>query len=165
MNKLLLVYVTLLAVTLLGVYSCGRKDSNTSKISIVGIWQLKQEFSNEGEDLPLEEFPLSSCEKLTTLEVLLDGKFIEKSYYNDFGTGGECIKDTEDTKGNWEKESNGTFYFTYNQNDVLLFNKAEVTLKNGNLVITIEYDDPDLGYEVLLKFIYTKKRSEVGYIH
>ncbi|WP_103068933.1 hypothetical protein [Aquimarina sediminis] len=161
MNKHLPVYVTLFAVALFGVYSCGKDKPNTSAASIVGIWQLKQEFSNEGEDTPLEEFPLSACEKLTTLAILKNGRFVEKSYYTDFGTGGECIKDTEDTHGNWEKESNGDFYFTYDQSNILLFNKSDVKLENENLVVLIEYDDPDLGYEIMLKFVYSKTLSEV----
>ncbi|PKV48940.1 hypothetical protein ATE84_0956 [Aquimarina sp. MAR_2010_214] len=157
MKRLLPVYITFLVLTLFGIYSCGKSDSNTSDIMIVGMWQLKQEFSNEEENAPLEEFPLTSCEKMTTLEVLLNGRFIEKNYYDDFGTGGECIKDTEDTRGNWKKESDGTFYFIYDKSEILLFNKSYVTIKNGNLVVTIEYDDPDLGYETTLKFVYAKK--------
>ncbi|WP_109851060.1 hypothetical protein [Aquimarina sp. AU58] len=164
MKRLLPAYATFLVLTLFGIYSCGKGDSNASNIMIVGIWQLKQEFSNEEENAPLEEFPLSSCEKMTTLEVLKNGRFIEKNYYDNFGTGGECIKDTEDTHGSWEKESEGIFYFMYDKSEILLFNKSYVTVKNGDLVVTIEYDDPDLGYETTLKFIYSKKHQETSYL-
>jgi hypothetical protein len=155
MKRLLLAHVMFLVLTLFGMYSCKMSDSNISNSMIVGIWQLKQEFSNEEEGSPLEEFPLS-CEKLTTLEILTNGKFVEKSYYENFGTGGECTKDTEDTIGSWKKKSDGIFYFIYNQNETLLFNESYVTVKNGYLGVTIVYDDPDLGYETTLKFIYKK---------
>lgn len=155
MKRLLLVYIVLLI--LFGTYSCKNNDSNTSKNTIVGIWQLEQEFSNDGNSDLLKEFPLSSCDKMTTLNIFENGKFIEQSYYDDFGTGGECIMDTEETKGIWKEGSNGIFYFTYNKNNILIFTKSDVVLKNGKLEITIEYEDPDLEYKTILKFIYTKK--------
>lgn len=142
---------------LLSVYSCVSNNSNSIETKIIGVWQLEREFSNEEEDGPLKEFLLSSCEKLTTLEVLMNGRFIEKSYYEDFGTGGECVKDTWGIQGDWEKGSEGTFNFKYDKNNILFFDNSTVAIENGKLIISIVYYDSDLRYKTMLKFIYTKK--------
>ncbi len=164
MKRLLLIYIVLSILILFGTYSCKNNDSNTSKTTIVGIWQLEQEFSNDGNSDQLKEFPLSLCDKMTTLNIFKSGKFIEKSYYDDFGTGGECIKDTEETQGIWEKGSIGVFHFMYDKNNILSFTKSDVVLKNGKLEITIDYEDPDLEYKTMLKFIYSKKIYNAEYI-
>ncbi len=156
MKRLLPVCILLFAGFVLMIFSCKRSDPDASSILLIGKWKLKQQFSSEGKNMGFEEFPLSFCEKMTTLEIAIDGSFVEKSYYEDFGTGGECLKDTEETLGNWKKEPDGTINFIYNQKSVLLFTKSDVVLKNGHLVITIAYDDPDLGHETTLQFIYTK---------
>ncbi len=156
MKKLLPVCVALLVT--LGIYSCNNSGANTPEIIIDGTWQLKQEFSNEGEHTPLKEFPLSDCDKQTTLEIFPCGKFIEKSYYDDLGTGGECIMDTEETKGKWKNETDNTFIFTYNNSNALLIRKSQVTIQNKDLVIVSVYNDPDLGPKTTLKFIYTKSK-------
>ncbi|GGX29823.1 hypothetical protein [Aquimarina muelleri] len=157
MKRLLLVYIAFLNLLFFGVYSCKNNDSNISKATIAGTWQLEEEFSNDENSSQLKEFPLSSCDKMTTLDIFESGKFIEKSYYNNFGTGGECIKDTEEIHGIWKKGYKEIFHFIYDKNNTLFFTKSYVVLKNEKLEVTIQYEDPDLEGETILKFIYTKK--------
>ena len=76
MKRFLLIYILLLILILFGTYSCKNNDPSTSKSTIVGIWKLEQEFSNNGNSDQLKEFPLSSCDKMTTLKVLKSGKYI-----------------------------------------------------------------------------------------
>ncbi len=159
MNKLLPTYAMLIVVLFFGMYSCGGNDVNTSDGTIIGTWQLQQEFSNEEEGTPFKEFPLSPCEKLTTLEVLVTRKFVENSYYEDFGTGGECIKHTEETRGKWKEESDGGYNFSYDKKNLLSFTKSDAILKDGNLEVTVVYKDPDVGDNTTLKFIYSKMQS------
>ncbi len=150
-------------IFILCLFSCESSSLNTSEITLTGTWFLKQEYSNEGGDTPLKEFLLSDCEKKTTLEILDNGKFIEKSYYSDLGTGGECLKDSEDTVGNWEKNPEGEINITYDENDTFNFTKSEVRIEKGYLIVTLVYDDPDLGLKTVLKFIYTKDYKDSGF--
>ncbi len=156
MKKFLLFHVALLALTSWIMGSCDVENRNTSEITIVGAWQLKKEFTNQGENTPLKEFPLSECDKKTTLEVLENGRFLEKSYYDDLTVRGECLKDTEETMGRWKRGSGDVFFFAYYKSEAILFSKSEVKIENGDLIITSTYNDPELGYGTILKFIYTK---------
>ncbi|TPN87942.1 hypothetical protein [Aquimarina algicola] len=157
MKRFLPVYVAFFAVTLLSVYSCEGNNAKTSENTIVGTWQLKQQFVNNEDGKSLEEFPLSSCEKGTTLQVLKWGRFVETSYYDGYGIGGECLKDTEETKGTWIKDKNKTYNFLYDKSNTIAFSSSKVSIEDNNtLVITITYDDRDHDYESTLKFIYTK---------
>ncbi len=158
MKKFLLGYIGRLTVLILMsfLYSCANNVSNTSETTFTGKWQLKKEYSNEGVDTALKEFPLSACDKSTILEIMPNGKFVEKSYYEDTGTGGECIKDNQDTKGKWKKGRGDFFRFVYDENDSFLFKKSKITIENGDLIVALVHNDPDLESETILKFIYSR---------
>ncbi|GAA4279410.1 hypothetical protein [Aquimarina mytili] len=158
MEKFLLVYTTRVVILclLLCLYSCENNTSNPLEANVVGKWQLEKEFSSEGSDVPLKEFPLSACDKETVLEIMENGIFIEKSYYEDLGTGGECIMDNQDTIGKWKKGRGNFFLFTYDKKDNLSFKKSRITIENENLVVALLHNDPDLDSETFLKFIYSK---------
>ena len=156
MQKLLLSYVARL--TMLGVlfFSCGSGGTKTQNITIVGTWKLKQEYSNEGGDTPLKEFPLSTCDKATTLEIMKSGRFVEKSYYENSSIAGECAKNSSDTRGDWKKGPGGMFLFVYDKDNTLSLIGSKVTLENGELIISAVYTDRDMGPRTKLKFIYSK---------
>ncbi len=156
MKRFLLIYLALLVVLIMILYSCGSSGSNGPDVTIAGTWNLVQEYSNEGEGTPLEEFPLSKCNKMTTLEIFDSGRFIEKSYYEDSSISGECAKDSEDTKGDWKKGPNGMFLFIYDKNNALFLKGSTVTVEKGNLVVTSVYTDGDLGSGTILKFMYSR---------
>ncbi|MBQ0735210.1 hypothetical protein [Aquimarina celericrescens] len=154
--KLLLVYIVRFIMLSLIFCSCGSSGSNTQDISITGKWKLQQEYTNAGQDTPLKEFPLSSCDMQTTLEVLNTGKFIEKNYYEDSSIGGECGKDSQDTKGDWKKSNDGKYLFLYDKNNPLKLRGSLVSIENGNLVVNCVYNDRDFGPNTKLKFIYAR---------
>lgn len=156
MKRDLLFFTTRLLVLGLIFYSCGSSGTKTKDVAITGVWQLKQEYNNEGGDTPLKEFPLSTCDKATTLEILNSGRFIEKSYYEDSSIAGECVKDSQDTKGDWKRSANGGFLFKYDSNNALSIKGSTVTVEKGELVVYTIYNDKDLGPKTKLRFIYTK---------
>ncbi|MBP2833361.1 hypothetical protein J8281_14290 [Aquimarina sp. U1-2] len=146
----------LLILSLLLCTSCGSSDTHTQENSIIGKWKLQQEYSNEGRDTPLKEFPLSQCDKETTLEVLDTGIFVEKNYYEDSSIGGECGKDSQDTRGGWKKSSPNTYLFTYDKSNPLLLRRSVVNVVRGDLIVNVTYNDRDLGPNTKVKFIYAK---------
>ncbi len=156
MKKFLLVHVACFIVFTYIFYSCSSSDTNTKDLVIAGTWHLKQEYSNEGEDTPLKEFPLSDCDKETTLEILISGKFIEKNYYKDSSIAGGCGKDSQDTKGNWKESVEGMYLFMYDISNALALKGSTVTIEKGDLVINSIYNDKDLGRGRQLKFIYSR---------
>ncbi len=158
MKKLLLAPMMWLAVFSVLFYSCGSSGAKIPESTIIGTWQLRQEFNNEGNDTPLTEFPLSQCDKATTLEIMESGRFVEKSYYKSSSIAGECIKDNRETKGVWRKgkQDQGMFFFIYDKDTVLSLKGSKITIENGNLVVLTVYNDQDLGPRTKLKFIYSK---------
>ncbi|GAA4275047.1 hypothetical protein U6A24_16910 [Aquimarina gracilis] len=156
MRKLLRAYATRWIVLLLIFYSCGSSGAKAPEVTITGSWKLIQEYSNEGEDTPLKEFLLSTCDKETTLEIFDTGKFLEKSYYENSSMAGECAKDSQDTNGKWKKSTNGMYLFMYQKNNALMLKGATVTIEKGNLVVNAIYNDKDLGPKTQLRFIYAR---------
>ncbi|WP_109301903.1 hypothetical protein [Aquimarina sp. AU474] len=158
MKKLLLAPMMWLAVLSVLFYSCGSSGAKVPESTIVGTWQLTQEFNNEGRDTPLKEFPLSHCDKKTTLEIMESGRFIEKSYYKSLSIAGECVKDNRETKGIWRKgnQDQGVFLFIYDPDTALSIKGSTITIENGNLIVLAVYNDIDLGPRTKLKFIYSK---------
>ncbi|MEW7289415.1 hypothetical protein [Aquimarina sp. 2304DJ70-9] len=158
MDKFLLGYTERLTVLILLLFlcSCANNVSNTLETTFTGKWQLKKEYSSEGVDASLKEFPLSACDKNTILEIMSNGKFIEKSYYEDTGTGGECIKDNQDIHGKWKRGRGNYFRFVYDEEDNFLFKKSKITIENGDLIVALVQNDPDFESETMVKFIYSK---------
>ncbi len=156
MKKLLPVFATRLLMLGLIFYSCGSSGANAPEVSIVGIWKLKQQYNNAGGDTPLKEFLLSECDKTTTLEIFKNGRFVEKSYYENSSIAGECAKDSQDTKGNWKKNTNGHYLFMYDSNNALSLKGSTVTIIDGDLVINAVYNDKDLGPKTKLRFVYAR---------
>ncbi|MCK8523215.1 hypothetical protein M0D21_16670 [Aquimarina sp. D1M17] len=156
MKKLLLVYTLRFFAFCILMCSCGSGGNNTPETTIIGVWKLKQEYSNEGGDTPLKEFPLSNCDKATTLEILKSGRFVEKSYFESSNLLGDCSKDDQETKGDWKRNPEGMFLFIYDKNNILSLVGSVVTIENGNLVVSTVYNDRDLGPRTKLKFIYSK---------
>ncbi len=156
MKKLLRAYTTRWIVLGLIFYSCGSSGAKAPDITIIGTWKLKQEYNNEGGDTPLKEFPLSACDKETTLEILSFGRFAEKSYYEDSSIAGECAKDSQDTKGDWKKSANGMYLFMYDNNNALMLKGSTVTIEKGDLIVYATYTDKDLGPKTKLKFVYAR---------
>lgn len=141
---------------ILSLFACDKKTVGIDEEKLIGTWKLEQEYNNEGKNTPLKEFPLSDCDKKTTLLITANGNFIEKSYYEDLGTGGECIKDNQDTIGQWTKGKGDSFQFTYPQNENLLFRNSKVVIKDDHLIVTLMQEDSDLGTGTALKFVYVK---------
>ncbi len=156
MKKLLPTYAAHLIVLTLMLCSCVSSGTHYPEVTLEGTWQLKQQYNNEGEDTPLKEFPLSDCNKNTTLEISDNGRFIEKNYYEDSNISGECAKDSADTKGDWKKGSNDMFVFIYDKNSAVLFKGATVTVENGDLIVSAIYHDRDFGPRTILKFMYSR---------
>ncbi len=161
MKKLLRTYAARFVALGLIFYSCGSSGADTPEVTISGTWKLKKEYNNEGENTPLKEFPLSTCDKATTLEIFSTGRFIEKSYYEDSIIIGECAKDSQDTKGDWEKSANGKYLFMYDNNNALSVKGATVTIEKGDLIVNMIYHDKDLGPKTKLRFIYAKVQQEL----
>jgi len=156
MDKFLRTNSARLVVLILMVYSCGSSYASACQERITGKWQLRHEYNNEGEGTPLKEFPLSKCDKQTTLEILNNGRFIEKSYYESSSLAGECAKDTEETTGDWKKTSGNGFTFLYDKNIVVTPIESKVSIEKGKLKVTLAYNDSDSGHKITLKFIYVR---------
>ncbi len=161
MEKFLLGFATRLGALylMLFLFSCEDNTSpptTTSEATIEGTWILSKEHSHEGDEDQFKEFPLSNCDKKTTLEITSNGRFVEKSYFEDPGTGGECIKNNQDIKGRWEKRNDGSFWLIFNENNNLVFEKSKGVIEKGDLIITLQYNDKNLESDTMLKFTYSR---------
>lgn len=110
--------------------------------SIIGKWQLDQEFE---DDIEIE---LSACEKSMTLEFLEYGVYEEKDFYLE---NTQCLP-VEVKKSSWKNLG----YSMYEIDD-LGVSEFKITFENNKM--TVEFSDTEEGETVSFKMVFNKKTS------
>jgi len=156
MKKITCFYL-FIVVLILG--SCGSDDDagteQQSNESIIGKWQLVQDFTNDGIGTELGEVELSDCDKESSIEIMGNGDFTNTSVSDSF-LGDGCESDNE--KGTWEESASGKFRLSFNEGEFEMgdaeFGEAEIV--DGQLIVI--YDFPSVFSEdnIIDKLIYSK---------